>query len=192
MQCTRLVGQGLGTNPVAGPSHDHQLEVDAPVVDGEGEPKGAFREHPRGPALAGALDRDHDGSVLDDLGGFLSKPDTRSGDGILRHTLGEQRGAVEQELGRRSGVDAGSIAKLLPILAPVVMGALGKAKRQDNLDTGGLVSMLSGEEQRAEKMSSGTSGMLSMLLDSDRDGSITDDVAKHGMGFLGKLLRRRR
>jgi hypothetical protein len=31
-----------------------------------------------------------------------------------------------------------------------------------------------------------------MLLDSDRDGSVTDDVAKAGIGFLGKLLRRRR
>lgn len=143
-------------------------------------------------SLAGALDRDHDGSVLDDLGGFLSSPDTRSGDGILRHTLGERRGAVEQELGRRTGIDTGSITQLLPILAPIVMGALGKAKRQDSLDTGGLVSMLSGEQRRADKMSSGTSDMLTMLLDSDRDGSVADDVAQAGIGFLGKLLRRRR
>ncbi|UCC72214.1 MAG: DUF937 domain-containing protein [Gemmatimonadota bacterium] len=143
-------------------------------------------------SLASALERDHDGSVLDDLGGFLSSPDTRSGDGILRHTLGERRGAVEQELGRRTGVDAGSIAQLLPILAPIVMGALGKAKRQESLDTSGLVSMLSGEQRRADSMSSGTSDMLTMLLDSDRDGSVADDVAQAGIGFLGKLLRRRR
>jgi hypothetical protein len=143
-------------------------------------------------SLAGALDRDHDGSVLDDLGGFLSSPDTRSGDGILRHTFGERRGAVEQEVGRRTGLDAGSIAQLLPILAPIVMGALGKAKRQDSLDSGGVVSMLSGEQRRADSMSSGTSDMLTMLLDSDRDGSVADDVAEAGIGFLGKLLRRRR
>jgi hypothetical protein len=143
-------------------------------------------------SLAGALDRDHDGSVLEDLGAFLNSPDTRSGDGILRHTFGERRLAVEQELGRRTGLDAGSIAQLLPILAPIVMGALGKAKRQDNLDTGDLVSMLSGERQRADSMSSGTSDMLTMLLDSDRDGSVADDVAQAGVGFLGKLLRRRR
>jgi hypothetical protein len=143
-------------------------------------------------SLAGALERDHDGSVLDDLGGFLKSPDTRTGDGILRHTLGERRGAVEQELGRRTGLDVGSIAELLPILAPIVMGALGKAKRQDNLDTSGLVSMLSGEQRRADSMSSGTSDMLATLLDSDRDGSVADDVAESGIGFLGKLLRRRR
>jgi hypothetical protein len=143
-------------------------------------------------SLAGALDRDHDGSILDDIGGFLSSPDTQSGDGILRHTLGGQRSAVEQELGRQTGLDVGSISKLLPILAPIVMGALGKAKRQDQLDIGGLASMLSGEGQRAESMSAGTSDLLTMLLDSDRDGSIADDVAEKGIGLLGKLLRRRK
>lgn len=143
-------------------------------------------------SLASALDRDHDGSVLDDVAGFLSSPDTRSGDGILRHTLGERRSAVEEELGRRTGLDGGTVAQLLPILAPLVMGALGRAKRQESLDTSGLASILTDERRQAETMSSGTMDMLSMLLDSDRDGQVADDLSRAGMGLLGRMLRRRR
>jgi hypothetical protein len=143
-------------------------------------------------SLAGALDRDHDGSVLDDVAGFLGSPDTQSGDGILRHTLGDRRPAVEEELGRQTGLDLGTITKLLPILAPLVMGALGKAKRQDQLDVGGLTSMLSGERQRAESASSGSMEMIAALLDTDRDGQVADNVAEVGMGLLGRFLKRRR
>ncbi len=39
-------------------------------------------------ALAGALSRDHDGGVLDNLAGFLNAPDERAGNGILGHLLG--------------------------------------------------------------------------------------------------------
>jgi hypothetical protein len=140
-------------------------------------------------SLAGALARDHDGSILDNLSGFLQKPETGSGEGILGHVLGSKRPAVEQQLGRQTGLDTGSIAKLLPILAPIVMGALGRAQRQGNLDTNGLSSMLAGERKQAE--SAGSLGGLAALLDADRDGNITDDVAKAGMGLLGRLLRRR-
>lgn len=143
-------------------------------------------------SLAGALDRDHDGSILDNISAFLRSPDTSTGDGILGHTLGGQRPAVEQELGRQTGLDLSQVAKLLPILAPIVMGALGRAKRQDSLDIGGLTAMLTGERQRAERGSGVSLGAFAALLDSDGDGDVKDDVAKMGMGLLGRLLKRRR
>lgn len=142
-------------------------------------------------SLAGALDRDHDGSVLDDLSGFLANPDAGSGDGILRHTLGPKRRAVEQELGRQTGLDVDAITKLLPILAPLVMGALGREKRRGQLDIAGLTSMLAGERERAETASSSLGG-LAMILDADSDGDISDDVTKMGAGLLGKLFGKRR
>src|SRR5882672_898571 len=45
-------------------------------------------------ALLAALDRDHDGSVLDDLGGFLGDYLSGRGQGILSHIFGAQEGAV--------------------------------------------------------------------------------------------------
>jgi hypothetical protein len=142
--------------------------------------------------LAGALDRDHDGSVLDDISGFLGNPDVGSGEGILGHALGARRGAVESELGRQTGLDMSTIGKLLPILAPLVMGALGRAKREQQLDVGGLASMLGGEREQADRMSAGSMGILAQLLDADNDGQVADDVAKLGGGLLGKLFGRRR
>jgi hypothetical protein len=143
-------------------------------------------------SLAGALDRDHDGSVLDDISGFLGNPDVGSGEGILGHALGARRGAVESELGRQTGLDMSTIGKLLPILAPLVMGALGRAKREQQLDVGGLASMLGGEREQADRMSAGSMGILAQLLDADNDGQVADDVAKLGGGLLGKLFGRRR
>lgn len=140
-------------------------------------------------ALAGALTRDHDGSVLDNVAGFLKRPDTQAGDGILRHTLGAKRDAIQQQLGRETGLDAGAVTKLLPMLAPLVMGALGRESRSKGLDVGGLTSMLAGERKVAE--GSASLGGLTALLDADSDGQIADDVAKLGKGLLGKFLKGR-
>jgi hypothetical protein len=82
------------------------------------------------------------------------------------------------------------VAKLLPVLAPIVMGALGRQKRQQNLDVGGLAGMLGAERQQIEA-SSPAAGLLGQLLDQDGDGSVADDVAKLGGGFLSRLLRRK-
>src|SRR5215471_13703239 len=38
-------------------------------------------------SLLGALDRDHDGSILNDVAGFLGGGNTGSGEGILGHIL---------------------------------------------------------------------------------------------------------
>ncbi|KPJ95969.1 MAG: hypothetical protein AMS18_01945, partial [Gemmatimonas sp. SG8_17] len=133
----------------------------------------------------------HDGGVLDNLGGFLDSPDVDDGNGILGHLLGGRRNAVETGVSKASGVDLSMVTKLLPILAPIVMGALGRQKRQQNLDAGGLSSML-GSERKQMEQSSPAAGILGQLLDEDGDGSIADDIAgKLGKGLLGGLFGRR-
>ena len=138
-------------------------------------------------SLLSALDRDHDGSVLDDLGALLGQGESTSGDGILRHLLGNRRPAVEAAVSRSSGMDMQSVGKLLAIVAPLIMGALGKTKRERSLDPGGLSSLLGAEMRSVKKDQSGDLGLLS-LLDSDGDGDITDDVAKLGGSLLGKMF----
>ncbi len=138
-------------------------------------------------ALNRALDK-HDGTVLDNLGTYLQAPDVKDGEGILRHALGERRQAVEAGVSKASSLDPSMITKLLPMLAPVVMGALGRQRRQQNLDAGGLASMLGGERQQMEQANPAF-GMLGKLLDQDGDGSIADDIAgKLGKGLLGGLF----
>jgi hypothetical protein len=133
-------------------------------------------------ALANALGR-HDGSVLDDVAGYLGRGDTGDGDGILGHVLGGKKATVQTGLGQAAGLDPAKAGTLLAMLAPLVMGALGKAQREKGLDTGGLAGMLGSEQQRAADAAPGVMGMLSSFLDRDHDGSVMDDIG----GMLGKL-----
>jgi len=140
-------------------------------------------------ALSNALDRDHDGSILDDLGGFVQGADSGAGAGILGHVFGAQRPKLEAQLSQQTGLDAGQIAGMLTTLAPVVLGALGKAKRSQGLDSTGLASMLEREAVGIERKAPQGLGILGSLLDADGDGNIADDLAKQvGKGLLGKIL----
>ena len=143
---------------------------------------------------AESLDRalgKHDGGILDNLTGFLGAPDVDDGNGILGHMLGDRRASVEAGVGNAAGIDPGMITKLLPILAPIVMGALGRQKRQQDLDVGGLTNFLGAERKQIEA-SGPDLGMLGQLLDQDGDGSVADDVVKLGGGLLGRLFGKRR
>jgi hypothetical protein len=133
-------------------------------------------------ALANALGR-HDGSVLDDVAGYLGRGNTGDGDGILGHVLGGRKETVQTGLGQAAGLDPAKAGTLLAMLAPLVMGALGKAQREKGLDTGGLAGMLGSEQQRAADAAPGVMGMLTSLLDRDHDGSVMDDIG----AMLGKL-----
>jgi hypothetical protein len=139
--------------------------------------------------LARAVEEDHDGGLLDDLSGFLGAPQGRAadGNGILKHVLGNRRGAVEQQLGQGTGLGPAQMAQLLPLLAPLVMAALGKAKRQGGLDAGGLAGVLGGEEAQIRQRAPGLMGTLSGLLDRDGDGSAMDEIG----GMLSGAFKKR-
>ncbi|MEM8925832.1 MAG: DUF937 domain-containing protein [Actinomycetota bacterium] len=130
-------------------------------------------------ALSNALD-DHSPDVFNQLGGLLG---AGGGDGakILGHVLGGKQSHVERGVAAKSGVSLDLIMKLLPILAPLVMGYLSKQKQDQGLDAGGLGSVLGAERQQAEQREPGLGG-LGALLDADGDGSALDDI-------LGRLLR---
>ncbi len=139
-------------------------------------------------ALAGALDRDHDGSILDNLGGALGSAATATmGNSILKHVLGGKRPVMENGLSEVSGLNPAMSGQLISMLAPVVMGYLGKQKREQNLDANGMASMLGGAKEEAVQANP-QMGMLNMLLDRDGDGSIVDDVAGMGMNILGNMF----
>jgi hypothetical protein len=142
--------------------------------------------------LARALEQDHDGSILDDLGGFLSRGETRNGEGILKHALGTRRPAVETAVAQQTGLDSRAVSGLLPLLAPVIMGALGREKRKAGLDPAGLANMLAGEGKKAKEMAPGGLGLLESLLDDEGDGLDAGDMVDAGKKLLGGFLGRQR
>lgn len=56
--------------------------------------------------LGAALDRDHDGSILEDVAGFMGKGDTSPGAGILKHVLGGRQSRVQNGLAQTTGKEA--------------------------------------------------------------------------------------
>lgn len=144
-------------------------------------------------ALLGALDRDHDGSILDNIAGLLGNPQASKGSGILKHVLGQKRSSVEQLMGATSGLDSNQAAGLMEILAPMVMGSIGKERRSNNLDANGLASLLSGAQKEmfeAPETDSKGLGFIGKMLDADGDGNLGDDMARMGKNILGNLFNR--
>ena len=125
-----------------------------------------------GSGLQQAIEQDHDGSILDDLSGYLNgtanlTPRTTDGEGILGHVLGDRQQPVAQALSSKTGLDMNTIMQLLPLLAPIVMGMLGRQARSGSDDSGGfgdLGSILGGLAGSMGGTGSGSPGGLDDLL----------------------------
>ena len=97
-------------------------------------------------------------NVLDDIAGLFSqKANDPNPDPALGGLLGDAGVKASNLFGKQFNLDSGTAAKIIPMLAPLVLGFLSKKR-----DTG-----------------AGVSGIAS-ILDQDGDGSILDDIG----GFL--------
>lgn len=143
-----------------------------------------------GAGLANALNTRHDGSVLENISGYLSTNDQSDGTSILKHVLGSSRDVAASTLQMASGVDKNQASSLLATLAPVVLGALGKAKRDGGLADQDITRVLEGETQSLEEKAPGMMSALTSVLDADGDGD-TDlsDLLARGSKSLGGLFR---
>ena len=135
--------------------------------------------------LLGALNNKHDGSILDNLdglfGGGVDQSVMDDGGKILGHVLGGRQQNVERALSNKSGIDAGSVGNILKVAAPILMGVLGKQKRQQGVrDQGGLEGLLGGMMKGSSPQQE--QSFLESILDADGDGSIIDDVAGMVLG----------
>ncbi len=145
--------------------------------------------------LAGALDRDHDGSILDDVVGLVtgksavSKPKAMDGTGILGHLLGGRQNNAIDMLTQMTGLDKDQSMGLLIKLAPMVLGVLGRYRRQNNLDNNQLSDFLRGSQKRYVEQDRERS-IFEKILDQDGDGSVADEAASIGMKLLGNFLKR--
>ena len=136
--------------------------------------------------LNNALETKHDGSILNNLSGYLSNPDLKDGAGILNHLFGSQTSNVANAVSQSSGLDSNGSMKMLQMLAPILMGMLGQQKKQNNLDAkglGNLTSMLA-SNFGSEAGASGIMEAVTNLLDANKDGNVMDDI----MGMVGKFF----
>jgi hypothetical protein len=142
-------------------------------------PEGAERLHQ-------ALTRDHDGSVLDQPATITDNQRVNDGQAILGHILGDRRPVAEQGISQASGLDISKVGPLLAMLAPVVLGAVGRTRAKEGLDSQGLARVLGQERADIGSRAPGVLGAVGRLLDRDQDGSPLNDIS----GMLGGLFGR--
>lgn len=141
-------------------------------------------------SLNKALEKDHDGSVVDNLMSFLGSgptqnvaPRAEDGNGILKHMLGNKEQGVLQGLSQMNNMSPEATKTLMTTVAPMVMSMLGKAKQEQGFDASNITQFLG--KQQPQTNNNQLSGIMSML-DSDGDGDIMDDIGGMLGGFFGK------
>lgn len=123
------------------------------------------------------------GSLIDLLQG-------KDGAGILGHIFGQQRATVQSGVGKASGLDMAQVGKLMALLAPIVMGALGRMNRSRNLGASGLTQVLDQDRKSIEHaMPNATEGSLLDLLDTNRDGKVDASEAAAKLGSVLGMFR---
>jgi len=180
-EAVNQISQTLGANPTV---TNAAIQMALPMIlsglaNNAQQPQGAEE-------LANTLEKNHDGSVLDNLGGLLGNGNQISNDGIgiLGHIFGQNQGAVAHQVSEKSGLDIGQVAQLLITLAPIVMGFLGKKKQEQNLDAGGLSNMLGEQQQQMQAAGNPMMDMVLGFFDKDKDGSSMDDLASMAASYF--------
>lgn len=108
-------------------------------------------------ALNNALDRDHDGSILDNPA--MVEQRQAEGGSILDHIFGGQKSQVENSLSEQTGISMNKIGPILGMLAPLIMGYIGREKANNGVNSGGglgdlLGGILGGAQNQAQAQAS--------------------------------------
>ena len=132
-------------------------------------------------ALNNALDKDHDGSILDNPSSALERE--QEGGSILDHIFGGQKATVENQLSQNTGISMDKIGPILAMLAPIIMGYIGKEKQANGVNAGGLGDLLGGILGGAQQQTQQSNDPLSSIL-----GSVLGGATQQSGGGLGDLL----
>ncbi len=131
-------------------------------------------------SLNKALDK-HDGSLLDNLTEIFSGNSQdllKDGGKIIGHVFGGNQEVVQNAVAKKSGIDTSQVGSLMSMLAPVIMGYLGKEKKATNAKSDDLGRIIGGLLGGGGKNSAG-GGIMDIVtgfIDKDKDGNIVDDI----------------
>lgn len=137
--------------------------------------------------LTSLLDRNGDGSIMDDVMGMMAGGGQNSGGAmdVLSGLLGNKQAVVQQAVAQQNGISPDASSSMFQMLAPLVMGFLGQQQQQQGGIAGLLSGLVGGQQQIQQQAPPQAQGLLG-LLDMDGDGNSMDDI----MGFLGKFMQK--
>lgn len=95
-------------------------------------------------------DRTHDGSILGNVadifgGGDKTNAYLRMGSSVLGNIFGDKVGGVVDLISSGSGLRRESSSNILSLIAPILLGLLGKTKKDNGLNASGLLSLVLGQ-----------------------------------------------
>ncbi len=139
-------------------------------------------------AINNALDKDHDGSILDNPTQVVERQ--QEGDSILSHVFGGQKPDVENQLSQSTGISMDKIGPIMGMLAPLVMGYLGRQKQQNGVTSGGGLGDLLGGilGNTATQVQNQPSNPLNDILGSVLGGGQAQSSGNPMGDILGSLL----
>lgn len=126
------------------------------------------------------------------LGSAPTSTRAMNGGGILGHILGAQTNPVQDAISKALGLDSSKVGMLMTFLAPMVMGALGKTKRQQNLTAGGLSELLNHERQTIEQQvpeAASGGGLMGLLGGGTNNQALMNAGLALGKSMLLKQMR---
>jgi len=199
-QVMKQLGGILGENPK---STESAIGAAVPAI------LGGLMKKASTPNGAGDIFRtlnDHDGSILDNLGGALGDGGHKSliekGAGLLSLLFGSKQNSIIGSIAKLAGIGNSSAGSLLGILAPIVMGVLGKQQRSTGLDVGGLTNLLMSQKDHLSSVMPkeltsdlgigdilGANGVAGKVGEARRAvGAASRDAQSDGSGLLKSLL----
>ena len=94
-----------------------------------------------------ALDS-HGSKDLSNLTSFFKNVDVSDGAKIISHLLGNKQDATSNKVAKETGIDAGDVAKIMAVAAPLLMSVIGKKAKENKTEekdtTANLASALLG------------------------------------------------
>lgn len=126
--------------------------------------------------LLGALGSGQHTRYVDNTSLLGSASTMLDGNGILGHVLGSKDVSrqVAARAASQTGIGESVLKQMLPLVAAMMMGAMSKRVGQQP------------SQQMGGAAADDLLGMLSPMLDSNRDGSVVDDV----IGIVGRMFKR--
>ena len=100
----------------------------------------------------------------------LDRADLEDGDRIIGKILGDNKQGVTEALAKQAGITKGNSAKILALLAPVILSLISTETNTNNTSSGGL------------------SSLLSLFTDDDTGHSNTQTTSSSGLGDIGTAL----
>jgi hypothetical protein len=125
-------------------------------------------------SLLGALSSGGHERYIESPEALGSQDTVQDGNGILGHILGSKDVSrqVARNAAAQTGIGEDVLKKMLPVIAAMTMGALSKQRSSTALAPGNSAAP------------DGLMGVLGQFLDTNRDGSVIDDV----LGMASKLF----